>query len=308
MNKEKMSKDNSVIAELKKSGFRAALIPFSCIEQIREIYESHVDNSEKTPVNIKERFLSNQPPNITFEPASFLVVAFQSPKGEIHFSYKDKEISIPIPPIYLDDSIDHRIKETLSIATNGCQFSMVDGVSLKLLAVLSGLGKYGRNTLCYMDDFGSFCNFAAYYTDIPCEDNIHEIAIMDICKSCGLCRKNCPTGALSGELKIDTSRCLTMWNEFDSPIPDWILPDVHHSMIGCMRCQEVCPVNKSVSMNKKEVLELSEVEIELLLTSAPKNLPVELVNRFIDYGLWMNFINLAGRNLKLAVDAIINQV
>jgi len=303
-NNKEMNIADSVILKLETAGFRAALIPFSCIEQITKIHDTHVDNSENTPFNIKNRFHSNQPPDITFEPLSFLVIAFQSSEGEVCFNYKGKKISIPIPPTYLDDSAKRRLNEALKLAAENYQLAGAKGISLKLLAVLSGLGKYGRNALCYLEEFGSFCNFDAYYTDIPCEDKHHKIAFMDICESCGLCIKNCPTEALGGQLAIDTSRCLTMLNEFKSPMPEWLLPSVHHAIVGCMRCHEICPVNKSVPKNKKEAFELSELETEILLTSSSEKLPPELVKRLSDYGLWQNFIALAGRNAKLAIEAI----
>jgi len=302
--REKLNTADSVTMKLETEGFHAALIPFSCVEQITKIYNIHADNSENTPFNIKNWFYSNQPPDITFKPLSFLIIAFQSPEGELCLNYKGKEISIPIPPTYLDDSIKQRLNDTLKFSADSCQLAAVKGISLKLLAVLGGLGKYGRNTLCYSERFGSFCNFEAYYTNIPCENKIHQIAFMDICESCGLCIKNCPTKALCGQLAIDTSRCLTMLNEFNAPMPDWLLPNVHHAIVGCMRCQENCPVNKSVSKSKKEVIKLTEAETEFLLTSPFEELPPELVKRLSDYGLWQNFIALAGRNAKLAIETI----
>ena len=300
MENENIDAANSVTMYLGAMGFRAALIPFASIEQITKIYNAYVE-SENAPFSIKDWFLSKQPPDIPFKPLSFLVIAFQSPAGEISIKYKGKEVLLPIPPTYLDDPIKHRLNEILKSATDGYQLAEAKAISLKLLAVLSSLGKYGRNALCYLDGYGSFCNFDAYYTDIPCENDAHEPMLMELCEACGLCIENCPNDALGGSLIIDMSRCLTVWNEHNGPLPDWLSPGVHHAAVGCMRCQEICPANKALLRNKKEPLELSEAETETLLSSPSAELPPELVKKLLDYGLWEMFVNLAGRNIKLAL-------
>ena len=296
---ETMEIPDSVLSKLETEGFRAALIPFSTIEQIMQIYNNYTE-SENAPFSTKEWFLSMQPPDIPFKPLSILVIAFQSPAGEISLIHGGKRVLLPIPPTYLDGSTVHRLGETLKSVASGYQLAEAKAVSLKLLAVLSGLGKYGRNALCYLEGYGSFCNFEAYYSDIPCSDGAHEPALMDSCASCDLCIANCPNDALGGQLIIDISRCLTLWNEHDSRMPDWILPGVHHAVAGCLRCQEVCPVNKSVYKSKKETLELSEAESEALLSSSSDDLPSELIKKLLDYGLWEMFIALIGRNVRLA--------
>ena len=291
---------DSVTMRLEAEGFRAALIPFSCIAQIKSIYCNYTE-SENAPFSAKSWFLTGQPPDIAFKALSILIVAFQSPAGELILSRNGKEITLPIPPTYLDESTVNRLCEVLVSATDGYQLTEVKAVSLKLLANLGGLGKYGRNALCYLEGFGSFCNFAAYYTDIPCENETREPAMMELCESCGLCVGNCPNNALGGQMPIDTSRCLTMWNEHNGPLPDWIMPDVHHAVVGCMRCQEVCPANQAAQKQEREALELSESETEVLLSSKPEELPPELTKKLTDYGLWEMFVSIAGRNAGLAI-------
>ena len=296
-----MSAAAMITDKLKAAGFRAAFLPFSSIELIKQIYEGYSE-SESAPFSAKDWFLSKQPPDTPFEPLSILIVAFQSPGGEIHFKHEGIDFSLPIPPAYLDDSTIQRLGEQLISAADGYQLAKVSAISLKLLAVLGGLGKYGRNNLCYLDGFGSYCNFDAYYTDIPFEGKANEPVFMDSCESCGLCIGNCPNEALGGQLAIDTPRCLTLWNEHEGAMPDWLSPGVHHAVVGCMRCQEVCPANKAVTQTKKEALELSEAEIEALLTSPPDDIPPELAQKLLDYGVWKMLVSLAGRNVKLAME------
>ena len=124
---------------------------------------------------------------------------------------------------------------------------------------------------------------------------------MEDCETCGRCLENCPTGAIGGQLAIDVSRCLTAYNEFNEPMPEWICPNIHHALIGCMRCQEVCPVNKSVFAIKKEAIELNEAETEAFLTLSSEELPHGLTQKLQDYGI--NYLSFAGRNAKLAIEA-----
>ena len=301
MDNKKPTVSDTIIKKLNSYGTQAAFIPFSYMSLISEIHTTHIDNSENTPFNIKSNFNANQPPKITFEPLSFLVIANQSPEGEICVNYKDRHISIPIPSGYLDSATRQQRIEEFDAVMKGYQYSPAWGISFKLLAVLSGLGKYGRNTLCYSDEWGSWCSFFAFYTNIPCEDNGSKIVYMDDCETCGRCIKNCPTSAIGGQLAIDASRCLTMHNEFNVPLPEWISPGMHHALFGCMRCQEVCPVNKSKPAVKKEALELNKKETKALLSG---KLPSELIRKLLDYGFIEQFISFTGRNIKLVIEAM----
>ena len=141
MNRDKIGVANSVISKLETMGFRAALIPFSSIEQITKIYSTYAE-SNNAPFSAKDWFLSMQPPDIPFKPLSFLVIAFQSHEGEISLRFNGKKVLLPIPPTYLDGSTKHRLNEILNPDTYGFQLAEAKAVSLKLLAVLSGLGKY----------------------------------------------------------------------------------------------------------------------------------------------------------------------
>ena len=67
--------------------------------------------------------------------------------------------------------------------------------------------------------------------------------------------------------------------------------------------REACLVNMTAKPSKKEPLELSEEETCLLLEQTPETLPSGLVEKIADYGIWRDFITLAGRNIALAIQA-----
>lgn len=68
----------------------------------------------------------------------------------------------------------------------------------------SGLAKYGRNNITYVNGLGS--NFS----DIKCqEDTWGEVQNESFCNECNLCGEHCPTGAiLEYRFLIDTLECL----------------------------------------------------------------------------------------------------
>jgi len=43
-------------------------------------------------------------------------------------------------------------------------------------------------------------------------------------------------------------RCLTWNNEHAADFPGWLLPEWHHTLIGCLKCQSVCPANRDVGL------------------------------------------------------------
>jgi len=59
-------------------------------------------------------------------------------------------------------------------------------------------------------------------------------------------------------------------------------------------------------MLKKEYLKFDEKETEILLSSAPENLPPEILKKLSDYGLMEIFLPLLGRNINLAINALEN--
>lgn len=170
----------------------------------------------------------------------------------------------------------------------------------KRLAVSSGLAVYGRNNICYVEGMGSFLNFVAYFSDVPCtEDDWHEIRQMEGCAGCLACIDHCPTGALSRErFLIDNERCLSYFNEGPGEFPAWLSPSVHHCLYDCLRCQEICPQNNDYIDHVIGPIEFDELETDLLLAgTAMDELPNALREKVVFLGMdqWWGAIP---RNLR----------
>jgi epoxyqueuosine reductase len=302
MNRQQSSPiaSEEIVHQLETVGFRASFMSFSNLTKIPKLHEAYLGVCQNKESASPGRL--PLPPDVGFEPRSLLIVAFADSGGGLALDYNGKRITIPIPPEFLNGSVRQRLRDTLKEITAGYQWVGTKGIPLKLLANSCGLGKYGHNTLCYVDKFGSYCSLEAYYTDIPCEDKDCATATMTTCETCGRCSKNCATGALSGRV-VDASRCLYAQNMRNQPMPDWLSPKVHHTLIGCIRCQEICPVNKLTPAAMEKDLELNQAETESLLSLPSEELPPELVQKMLNYGILPRLIPVAGRNAKLVIEA-----
>ena len=293
-----------ILNQLKSSGFPAAFLPYHFITQITEIYDDLPTRRTSTAFieNVMKRFHNHQPPDISFEPLSFLIVTYPSEPSQVVLNENGKQTTIPIPPTYLDDAEQsQKLNDVLKSAVQGYQTAHAKGISQKLLAVYSGLGKYGRNNICYTNEFGSFFNLRAYYTNIPCEDTSYPIAFLDSCESCELCKQNCPTGAIDQYPVINAEKCLTLHNENKQSFPDWIPQSSHHTLIGCLRCQEICPHNKPILAKSRHTLDLNESETQTLLSSNLEAYPIELTQKLKQFGFYEFMLPVLGRNARMAL-------
>ncbi len=141
-------------------------------------------------------------------------------------------------------------------------------VPLKTLAAGSGLARYGRNNVTYVDGLGSYVQLAACATDLPAppEAAWGRARALVACEQCRACARACPTGAITTDRFVITAgRCLTMVNESDDPFPAWVQPAWHTCAVGCLRCQQVCPANAGVDLRVDEPVRFDAAESAAIL-------------------------------------------
>jgi epoxyqueuosine reductase len=175
---------------------------------------------------------------------------------------------------------------------------------LKSLAVHSGLAEYGRNNISYVKGMGSFFRLVAFVSNLPCfEDNWAEFKILERCETCTLCQKMCPTGAIpSDRFLLRAERCLSFFSEWPGKFPDWLDPSWHHCLVGCLMCQNTCPINRDFANNIEKSVAFSAVETELILKETPEDrLPQETLEKLERLDI-AEYIGLLGRNLQVLID------
>jgi epoxyqueuosine reductase len=224
-----------------------------------EIYSSNL-----TP------FLYN-PPDPIDSPQSVIVIAMPQNMSIVFFKPNGKIVKAVIPPTYLYRNMRKKCIDILSeVFGNDIEIKRAF-LPLKLLAVRSGLGRYGRNHLCYVDGMGSFARLEAFFIPFqPDRDDWKHKEMLPQCGNCSNCIMNCPTQCIqSDEILIDAGRCITFFNENEGEFPEELHPKAHNAIMGCMRCQTVCPLNRPLLKYKTTVETFSEEETSLILENSP---------------------------------------
>ncbi len=235
---------------------------------------------------------------------SVLIVAARQPKVDVSFRLSDKTVQATIPPTYLHD-IDKEIFNGSSLYLKDHGFK-IDNALLpeKHISVHSGLARYGRNNIAYIDDWGSYFTVRTFFTDIPCSsDNWQELKMMDRCRHCSACVKKCPTQAIHEDpFLISGERCITFFNEKPGAFPDWIDPKWHNCLIGCMICQNICPANKEQSDRIIDEVTFPTEETQMILEGVSQDkLPDSMIEKLKKIDMFNDY-HLLQRNLGVLIN------
>jgi len=299
---EKMSR------ELLNRGNKLVMVPVGRLQDIRDDIEKLKKNYTLNSFQqyIFENIYQLDLPETDFEIRSIILIATPSPAiTNVKFRWEGEDRFFPIPATYTDYKfVPEQLEKFLNDELNPEGYHAVFAPCLprKLLAVRSGLGMYGRNNICYVDGMGSFLHISPFFTDMQCTNDVwYDIRHMDTCDDCKACVKNCPTGAIKEEgTIIDTDLCLTFFNEAGGEygFPEFICQEFHNSVVGCMRCQDVCPKNKEYLNSVAAPYDFNEEETTLLLEcTASENLPESLRQKIGALGI-SDYIGALPRNLK----------
>ena len=243
-----------LISHLEASGYKARLVPvrhlFDLKKEFFDLYRSGLLDEELYRTYLT-RFSFELPKDLP-QARSILVVAVPQPQTRVTFTPDGVPLPLVVPPTYLHgEAVDQRVAALVTslLAPQGFHVSPAC-LPLKLLAVHSGLAAYGKNNISYVDGLGSFYRLVALFSDLPCgQDPWQEARMLAACRNCSACQRRCPTGAIGGDrFQLHAERCITFHNEKTSTVdfPEWFEEDWHNSLVGCMRCQLVCPQDKDL--------------------------------------------------------------
>ena len=128
-------------------------------------------------------------------------------------------------------------------------------------ARLCGLGVKGKNGLLINEKFGSFCFIGEIVTDLVTEYSLPEDRT---CLSCGLCEIKCPSKALCG-YNVNEAECLSAITQKKGELTYAQQQLIKQSGViwGCDVCQNICPMNKEISVTPvKEFFEAAKAKYE----------------------------------------------
>ena len=273
-----MIKMNDLLkAEALMHGDRLQIIPVQHLSDLqKELFlfaESHELNGfQKWIVNDLYNYTI---PDTNFRVRSIILMALSHPfYADAVFKKSGKEY-ISKCLVYADsEQADQYLR--VFLRRHGYHAELANNLPLKRLGVHSGLSKYGRNNITYIDGMGSNFSLVAYFSDLPCKnDNWKDTAQAQItareCEDCHICLNKCPTGAIRKDrFLIDNQRCLSAINEAPGDFPEWLSDSVHHTCYDCLRCQESCPMNIGHTEKMAERVVFSEQETEMLLQGSPR--------------------------------------
>ncbi|MGD1060089.1 MAG: 4Fe-4S double cluster binding domain-containing protein [Methanomassiliicoccales archaeon] len=238
------------VEHLVKSGYKASCLPVSRLKDARNDLEALLSSGALVG-SFYEMHLSHfawDRPKDFPEAESVIVVSLAQPMVRTSFAIDGEKIEALVPPTYAGSKkmIDEA-KAKLETFSPGHRFEFAR-LPMKTLATRSGLARYGRNNITYVDGFGSFQRLTVFLTDLECaSDHWSEKRMLERCEKCTTCVKMCPTRSISTErFLIHAETCLTNLNEMeaDKPFPSYVRPEMHNAIVGCMVCQMKCPEDR----------------------------------------------------------------
>ena len=111
----------------------------------------------------------------------------------------------------------------------------------KAWAQRAGLGWIGKHSNLVSGQYGSWLLLGEVLTTA---DLSPDEPGADLCGTCTLCIKTCPTGAITEPYVVDARRCLSYLTiEQKGEIPAELQPALGNYIFGCDDCLDVCPYN-----------------------------------------------------------------
>lgn len=238
------------------------------------------------------------------EAKSVLIVAIPSLAVNVSFNIKGNILKTLVPPNYVYEKGEKKIKNILNKnLPSGSYVNIKNMLPLKLLAVKTGIGKYGKNNLCYINGMGTHLRLFGFYLNIEAKvDSWNELCMLERCNVCTNCIKICPTKCITEDrFMIRAEKCLTHFNGSEKNLPPWIKKEWHNALVGCIKCQEICPENESFIGKTQFNLHFNKTETtKILENESIINLEDKTIKKLqsLDF---LNDIFLVGRNLKLLI-------
>jgi len=291
-----------ICSKLEERSYRGIVVPIDHVAQLKYEIEENVSQG-KIDAGLYERYLEGFEFDVATrlpKACSIIITAAPQPQRKVTFHFNGQSYPVIIPPTYYSDT-DAQVKNILQNILSSKDYQLYPAaLPSKLLAVCSGMAKYGKNNIAYVEGLGSFIRLRAFLSDMPAgRSDWLEPQVMKECNRCKACVNECPSKAIVPDrFLIHAERCITFLNEGNEEFPEWIDPAWHNSLIGCMRCQLVCPVNKRFIKWMEEGEAFNEAETELILSGVPLNrIPPETAHK-LNRCYMQEYLDVLPRNLR----------
>jgi epoxyqueuosine reductase len=295
---------------LHAAGFAHRLAPVSVAGELAQILVDLAGTGQVTESLLAEyaESLAFSCPEEVGEPQALIVVASPSPAVKVRFHLDSGPFEAIIPPTYVSSDAKERALTAMRPVLNPGGYKVGRArIPVKLLAVRTGLAQYGRNNVAYVKNMGSFVRLDAFCTNAPL--HVEDFKTkgswrLSSCPPCRNCHHVCPTGCIPYDGKvIDAERCLTYFNEHEGEWPEGIDPKGHNCLVGCLLCQERCPVDRVYVRIPRVVAEFDRDETEWILRDLPADqLPAEVRMKLAALDM-AEYSTVLGRNLRALVAA-----
>jgi epoxyqueuosine reductase len=297
----------NILSDLNVISCKAAIFSIKHINEVQVDIENILSKGlldKSFYNNYLEKFFKFDWGKVYKEAKSVLIVSVPNLAVNVYFYVKGNKLKTIIPPQYVHKKIDEKVKNILNKnLPSGSYIDIKNMLPMKLLAVKSGIGKYGRNNICYVEGMGSHLRLMGFYLNIQAEsDSWNNLNMLERCKTCTNCIKICPTKCITKErFQAEAEKCLTYFNESEKNFPSWIKKEWHNALVGCMKCQEVCPENKNF-IGKSEVdFYFDEDETKKILKNKSLvGLENKTIKKFQELG-FENDIFIIARNLEALI-------
>lgn len=237
-----------------------------------------------------------EPPTELGDARSVVVVARPVTAGRLLFRVGGRDIPVVVPPTYrrFRAAGEEMVAQVDQVLRSVGHWAVAAELPKKALAVGAGLARYGRNNIAYFPRMGSYAQIATAWSDLSAgEDLWRDPVMLEDCGACRACAVACPTGAISSErFLLHGELCVTHLNEWPGSFPDWLPASAHNALVGCMRCQTVCPADKDVAGWVEDGPVFSDGETRLLIAAAPREelaaetlVKLDGLDTFMEHGL-----------------------
>jgi len=258
-------------------GYRLGMSDVGMVDMVRRELASRRDSGE-----IPASFFKDQLTGFTYQegcalenPRSVVIVAVPRPAHILEFSFGGKTIETVLPPTY----VQYRATFTMTcedlrngLMGTGHKVEILNA-PLKALAERLGVITYGRNNIGYIEGLGSWFQLVGLVSDISAPPRAGSRppakALLPQCRKCIACIAECPRGAIGrGRFLLRAGECYTVFSESIRPIPEHVRPPSPNCLVGCLKCQEICPANKDRMVYEKTAVSFNAEETEAFLGRA----------------------------------------